>query len=110
MGTQKELVFYGRTYYCPDQERALRFLNRHQITYKRIDIDQDVTASTLLQQWVGYQSVPTLVIARQGEVTPIEEPVPVPQGRSIRSLDRGTLITEPSEEALRCFLQRHGLL
>jgi hypothetical protein len=43
-------------------------------------------------------------------VQPIEEPAPLPKGRSARSLDRGTLITEPSDEALSAFLQRHGLI
>jgi hypothetical protein len=30
-------------------------------------------------------------------------------GRSVRSFDRGTMITEPSDDALQRFLQRHEL-
>ncbi|HEX6288491.1 MAG TPA: glutaredoxin family protein [Herpetosiphonaceae bacterium] len=106
----KELIVYGRTFPCPDLMRSERFLRSKQVAYRMIHIDQDEEAGTLVEQWVGHRSVPTIVVARKGEVLPIEEPAPLPQGRSARSFDRGTLITEPSDEALSTFLQRHGLL
>jgi glutaredoxin len=106
----KQLVFYGRSFPCPDQERALRFLLRNQVPFQRIDIDADREAARRVQQWVGHMSVPTLVIAQPGDVLPLEAPQPLQPGRSIRSQDRGTMITEPSDDALAQFLSRNGLL
>jgi len=105
----KELIVYGRTYPCPDLTRAKRFLEANQITYRQINIDQDEAALEFVRRWVGHLSVPTIVVAKPGDVQPIEDPAPVPPGRSARSFDRGTMITAPSDEALRGFLQRHGL-
>ncbi len=107
---EKELVVYGRTYPCPDLMRSERFLRSKQVAYRMIHIDQDEEAGMRVEQWVGHRSVPTIVVARKGDTLPIEEPAPLPPGRSARSFDRGTLITEPSDEALSAFLQRHGLL
>jgi glutaredoxin len=106
----KELIVYGRTFPCPDLSRSQRFLKAKNITYRMIHIDQDEQAGELVERYVGHRSVPTMVVARKGDVLPIEEPTPLPRGRSARSFDRGTLITEPSDEALNTFLQRHGLL
>lgn len=105
----KELVVYGRTYPCPDLTRTKRFLEAHQIQYRQINIDQDEAALEFVRRWVGHLSVPTVVVAKSGDVQPIDDPAPLPPGRSARSFDRGTMITEPSDEALRGFLQRHGL-
>jgi glutaredoxin len=105
----KELVVYGRTYPCPDLTRAKRYLEANNIKYRQINIDQDEAAREFVQRWVGHQSVPTIVVANPGDVQPIAEPAPLPAGRSARSFDRGTMITEPSDEALRGFLRRHGL-
>jgi len=106
----KELIVYGRTAFCPDQARSLRFLEGNDVPFRMIRIDEDDQAGTVVEQWVGHRSVPTIVVARKGDTMPIEPPTPLPQGRSARSFDRGTLITEPSDEALSKFLQRHGLL
>lgn len=106
----KELIVYGRTYPCPDLSRSQRFLNSKNVPYRMIHIDQDEDAGGKVEQWVGHRSVPTIVVARKGDTQPIEEPMPLPSGRSARSYDRGTLITEPSDDALNKFLQRHGLL
>ena len=106
----KELIVYGRTFPCPDLARSQRFLNNRNVAYRMIAIDQDEDAGELVERYVGHRSVPTIVVARKGDVQPIEEPTPLPSGRSARSFDRGTLITEPSDEALGNFLQRHGLL
>ena len=105
----KELIVYGRTYPCPDLTRTRRFLEANNISYRQINIDQDRAACEFVEHWVGHRSVPTVVVANAGDVHPIEEPKPIPPGRSVRSFDRGTMITEPSDEALRGFLQRHGL-
>ncbi len=105
----KELVVYGRTYPCPDLTRTKRYLEANKINYRQINIDEDESALELVMRWVGHRSVPTVVVAKAGDVQPIEEPAPLPPGRSVRSFDRGTMITEPSDEALRGFLSRHGL-
>lgn len=106
----KELVVYGRTYFCPDLARSQRFLDTKGVPYRLVHIDQDEEAGELVERYVGHRSVPTIVVARKGNMEPIEEPAALPQGRSVRSVDRGTLITEPSDDALGKFLQRHGLL
>ena len=105
----KELVVYGRTYPCPDLTRTKRFLEANQIRYRQINIDEDEAALEFVEWWVGHRSVPTVVVARAGDVQPIEDPAPLPKGRSVRSFDRGTMITEPSDEALHGFLHRNGL-
>ncbi|HZB95202.1 MAG TPA: glutaredoxin family protein [Herpetosiphonaceae bacterium] len=105
----KEIIVYGRTYPCPDLTRTKRFLEANRISYRQINIDQDRAAREFVERWVGHQSVPTVVIAERGDVHPIAEPAPLPAGRSVRSYDRGTMITEPSDDALRGFLRRHGL-
>lgn len=105
----KELIVYGRTYPCPDLTRTKRFLEANKISYRQINIDEDEAALELVERWVGHHSVPTVVVARAGDVQPIEEPAPLPRGRSARSFDRGTMITEPSNDALQGFLRRHGL-
>lgn len=106
----KELIVYGRTFPCPDLMRSQRFLKNKNVSYRLIHIDQDEQAGELVEELVGHRSVPTIVVARKGDVLPIEPPAPLPSGRSARSFDRGTVITEPSDEALSTFLQRHGLL
>ncbi len=105
----KELIVYGRTYPCPDLSRAKRFLETNSIKYRQINIDEDEDAGEFVEQWVGHRSVPTIVVANTGETVPVTEPAPIPRGRSARSLDRGTMITEPSNEALHAFLERNGL-
>ena len=107
---EKELVMYARTAFCPDVARAVRFLDSKNVPYRRIDIDQDQAAAERVEGWVGHCSVPTLVIAPAGELEPIEAPAPLAPGRNARSVDRGTMITEPSEDALSRFLERHGLI
>lgn len=106
----KELIVYGRTWPCPDLMRSQRFLNSRNINYRMIHIDLDEEAGERVEQWVGHRSVPTIVVVRKGDVEPLETPTPLPAGRSARSFDRGTIITEPSDEALGSFLKRHGLL
>ena len=80
----KELIVFGRTYSCPDLARTQRFLKANNVNYRQINIDEDEGAMEIV------------------------EPAPVPSGRSARSFDRGSMITEPSDEALHGFLRRHG--
>lgn len=106
----KELVMYGRTFACGDQARAMDFLARRGVRYRFVDIGRDVGAATRLQGWVGYLSVPTMVVAPSGSVLPIEEPKPLDPSRRVRGQNRGTMITEPSNDQLESFLRQHQLL
>jgi glutaredoxin len=105
----KELIVYGRTFPCPDLSRAKRFLEANSIQYRQINIDEDEDAADFVERWVGHRSVPTIIVAQQGQTEPISDPAPLPRGRSARSFDRGTMITEPSNDALFAFLERNGL-
>jgi glutaredoxin len=105
----KELVMYARTAFCPDVMRAVRFLDNNNIPYRRIDIDRNEQAAGLVESLVGHRSVPTLVIANKGESTPFAQPASL-GSRSARSVDRGSVITEPSDEALSRFLERNGVI
>ena len=58
--------------------------------------------------WTSHESVPTLVIAPDDGVEPIEEPAPLPS-RSPRGVDRGTLLTEPNPGQVEAFLERWGI-
>ena len=108
--SNKQLVVYGRSVGCPDLVRTQRFLHTNNIGYTQINIDEDEAAGSRVEAWVGHRSVPTVVVATADPAVPISEPAPLPAGRSARSFDRGTLITEPSDEALRAFLTRNELI
>lgn len=106
----RELVMYTRNWGCYYVGVARALLARHGIPCREIDIDADPTAREWLLQNVGYLSVPTLVIAAPGQVTPIAPALPLAPGQSPRGVDRGTILTEPSAEQLTAWLVRHGLL
>lgn len=108
--TKKELVMYGRRFACGDQFRAMAFLEARHVPYRFVDISDDPEASQRLFNWVGHLSVPTLVIAEQGEVLPVTEPTPLDRTRRTRGQNRGTIITEPSDPQLEEFLEQHSLL
>lgn len=107
---RKELIMYGRQYACADQHDAMTFLQSKQVPYRFVDVSRDAEAAHRLQSWVGHLSVPTLVVAAEGETLPIADPAPLDPARRVRGQDRGTLITEPSPDQLAAFLQAHELL
>ena|SRR3989338_5872071 len=106
----KELVVYSRTMPCPNCEVAKRVLDEQGIRYREIMIDLDPAAAARVEQWTGFQSVPTLVAARPGEVLPLSEPRPLEPGRSPRGVDRGPLITEPDALGLQHWLRSQGFV
>jgi len=106
----KQLVMYTRAIGCPDQARARRLLAEWKIPYQEIDCSADRAALERLRAWNGHMGVPALVVAEEGSALPCCEPEPRPVGRSTRNVNRGTLITEASEEGLRAFLKQHGFL
>lgn len=107
--TDIDLIMYGRRFGCLDQIRAAGWLDEHGVSYRCVDIGADEEAAFRLEQWVGYQSVPTFVIANSDAVLPVEPPDDL-DGRRPRGVNRGTMITEPSLDQLADFLLQHDLL
>lgn len=110
MADDLELVVYTRSTFCPYQRKAERVFERHGLTPRTILIDRDRQAEQRVIHWTGFKSVPTIIAARPGEDVPYEEPTPLPRGSSPRGVDRGSMITEASEEQLEAWLVRHGFI
>jgi glutaredoxin len=106
----KELVMYSRTFGCPFVTTAKRVLSRYDIPYREIFIDQENEARERVLNWTGFLSVPTLIVAEPGADLPTEEPSPLPQGSSPRGIDRGVMITEPSEAQFTAWLTKHAFI
>jgi glutaredoxin len=106
----KEIVMYSRTYGCPYVRTAERVLARHQVPYREIYIDRDSVAKKRVVDWTGFESVPTIVVAKTGEDLPFEEPGFLGRGSSPRGVNRGSMITEPSDEQLVNWLREHQFI
>ena len=106
----KCLVVYTRAIYCPDQQRTRKLLAEWRVPYKEVNCSNDAEGLESIQRWNGHLGVPVVLVAEEGSVLPFREPDPKPVGRSTRDFNRGSLITEPSEQGLREFLTQHGLL
>jgi glutaredoxin len=107
---KKMLILYSRTVPCPNCALAKRVLEEQGVRYQEIMIDLDPAARARVERWTGFESVPTLVVARPGEVLPLTEPRPLDPGRSPRGVDRGSLITEPDAVGLQHWLRANGLI
>ena len=105
-----ELVMYSRTVPCPFVLIAKRVLGAQNVPYRELFIDKDQVLEKRVLDWTGFLSVPTLVVARAGENLPITEPAPLEKDASPRGINRGPMITEPSEEELMAWLRQHGFL
>ena len=103
------LVVYVRSRFCPDVGRWRRWRDSHELDVEEVDIDADPEARARLLALTGHESVPTLVIAQDEGIEPIEPPVVLPPGRSPRAVDRGTILTEPNPGQIAPFLERHGI-
>lgn len=103
------LVAYVRSSFCPDVARWRRWVADHPLEYTEIDIDRDGEGYEKVLAWTGHEAVPTLVIAPDDGLDPIEEPAPLPGGRGPRAVDRGTMLTEPNPGQIGPFLDRHGI-
>jgi hypothetical protein len=75
-----------------------------------VDIKADRDAAARVRKWVGFESVPTVVIAEGESLEPYEPPNPLPAGASPRGVDRGSMITEASRAELRAWLVKNDLL
>ena len=84
--------------------RARARLAELEVKYQAVDIEQDPGAAQRVEEWVGFRSVPTIVVAEEGALGPSEGPEPLPEGSGPRGVDRGYLISEPSDDQLDAFL------
>lgn len=105
-----KLIMYGRTMGCPYITIAKRVLQREQIDYEELFIDQNEVYKARVLEWTGFLSVPTLVIAEEGSELPYEPPTPLPRGASPRGINRGSMITEANDEELMDWLRQHQLV
>ncbi|HLY25384.1 MAG TPA: glutaredoxin family protein [Aggregatilineales bacterium] len=105
-----DLVMYARTTPCPFVNLAHRVLEAQQVPFREVYIDLDKSMEERVLKWTGFLSVPTLVVARKGDDLPYAEPGYLEKDASPRGIDRGSMITEPSEEQLVAWLQHHGFL
>lgn len=108
--TDKELVMYSRSYGCPFVTTAKRVIHDYKIPYREIMIDKDDTAKQRVIDWTGFLSVPTMIIANQGEDLPFETVDPLPAGTSPRGVDRGAMLTEANAQQVEDWLEKHGFI
>ena len=76
MTSHYELVMYSRTFGCPFISVAKRVLSDYALAYREIYIDKDMAARARVQDWTGFLSVPTLVVAEAGSDLPYAPPRP----------------------------------
>ena len=107
---QYDLVMYSRTTPCPFVNLAHRVLEAQHVTFREVYIDTDKAMEQRVLKWTGFLSVPTLIVAHKGEDLPYSEPGYLEKDASPRGIDRGSMITEPSEEQLIAWLEHHGFL
>lgn len=103
------LFMYTRERTCGDQQLARLCLQQFDVPYREINISREPGAAQELEELIGCLAVPTLIVAGEGH-QPLTPPDPVAPHQSVRNVDRGSVISEPSREGLRCFLIKHALL
>ena len=105
------LVVYGSSVPCPDMARFAWWLERHDVPeLVFIDIHAERWAYDQVIEWTGHASVPTLVIAPDDGLNPVEDPLPIMSGQRVRAFDRGTMLTEPNPQQIAEFLVRNGVV
>ncbi len=103
------LFMYTRERTCGDQQLARLCLQEFGVPYTEVNISREPDAAQELEDLIGCLAVPTLIVADK-ERRPIAPPNPIGPYRSVRNVDRGSVINEPSREGLRQFLIKHALL
>ena len=104
-----QLLMYTRERTCGDQQLARQCLQEFGVPYTEVNISRETDAALELQELIGCLAVPTLVVADE-QRRPITPPTPIGPYQSVRNVDRGSVISEPSREGLRQFLIKHTLL
>jgi glutaredoxin len=104
-----QLFMYTRERTCGDQQLARLCLQEFGVPYTEVNISREPDAALELQELIGCLAVPTLLVADE-QRRPIELPTPTGPHQSVRNVDRGAVISEPSRDGLRQFLSKHALL
>jgi glutaredoxin len=104
-----QLFMYTRERTCGDQQLARRCLQELNVPWTEVNISHEPDAALELEQLIGCLAVPTLLVADE-QRRPIEPPTPIGPYQSVRNVDRGAVISEPSRDGLRQFLIKHALL
>ena len=104
-----QLLMFTRAGSCPDQSLARRCLDEFKLKPIELNISHDAAATQRLLELAGCLAIPTFVVA-DGDNQPIAPPRPMEPRRSVRNVDRGSIISEPTRDGLRAFLIRHGFL
>jgi glutaredoxin len=107
---KKELVMYSRTFGCSYISTAKKTLSEYNVSFREIFIDKDEKARQYVLNWTGFLSVPTLIVANQGDDLPYQKPSDLSKGQSPRGVNRGTMITEASHDDLVIWLAQHGFI
>jgi glutaredoxin len=107
---EKEIVMYTRRSYCASVALARDLLERYNIPYRELSIDDDPAIAARIKEWTHHYSVPTIIIANRGEDMPYEDFLPRPTNHTIKGYDRGPMITEPNNRDLENWLHKHGFL
>lgn len=107
---EKEIVMYVRGIYCSGVALARDLFTRYNVPYREINIDADPDMAARVKEWTHHYSVPTIIIANQGEDVPCTDFLPRPTHRTIKGYDRGPMITEPNNHDLENWLHKHGFL
>jgi len=107
---ETEIVMYTRGGFCPDVSRTRRALQRWRLPYREINVRKDPEALQRCLNWNGCMAMPVILIAYPGEDVPVESPLPLEANQSPRNVDRGSMISEASKQALQTFLIRHSFL
>lgn len=110
MNKNKEIVIYVRNVYCVSVALARDLMNRYNIPYREINIDEDPDVAARLKEWTHHYSVPTLIIANPGQDVPYTDFLARPTDRTIKGYDRGPMITEPNNRDLENWLYKHEFL
>jgi glutaredoxin len=105
----KRVVVYMSPW-CGTSTDTQRALTEWGVPARFINIKEDRDAAARVRSWVGFESVPTVVLAEEESVLPYEPPAPLPSGSSPRGIDRGSMITEAGRPALRAWLVKNELL
>lgn len=65
-----EILFYGRTRFCPDVARSRARLTELGIEWNEFDIEADDEAAQRAEALTGFRRVPTIVIGERVLVEP----------------------------------------
>jgi glutaredoxin len=105
----KRVVVYMSPW-CYTSKDTQSALNEWGVPAMFINIKEDPAAAARVRGWVGFESVPTIVIAEGENVEPFETPAPLTPGSSPRGVDRGSMMTEATRNQLRAWLVKHEFL